>query len=168
VTKTFRSPWQEDKKERVVVCKVTISAGLHPVRQHMVEHEEEDEDVRENKLGSGADLRTTTPPPSPPLPSFPSALQPPACLSLEVQHTLSHLASGFMCLRCAAFKGVEASQVLTISEVNALLKRYVEGQRQDDPNYQVPRASPGAMVPLNCGACSSAATLPAQSARCAV
>ena len=40
-------------------------------------------------------------------------------------------------LPCAAFKGVEASQVLTISEVNALLKRYIEGQRQDDPNYQV-------------------------------
>ncbi len=43
--------------------------------------------------------------------------------------------------------------MLTISEVNALLKRYVEGQRQDDPNYQVPGALPGSMAPFNRDAC---------------
>ena len=106
-----------------------------PVCQHMVEHEEEDEDVRENKLGSGASLLllTTTPPPSPP---FLRLCSHRLVWPRKVQHELGRISRGLHCLRCAAFKGVEASQVLTISEVNALLKRYVEGQRQDDPNYQ--------------------------------
>ena len=44
--------------------------------------------------------------------------------------------------------------MLTISEVNALLKRYVEGQRQDDPNYQVPQRSPmPSGVCVSCAGC---------------
>ena len=44
--------------------------------------------------------------------------------------------------------------MLTISEVNALLKRYVEGQRQDDPNYQVPRRCQALWFSCTDGSCS--------------
>ena len=93
----------------------------------MVEHEEEDEDVRENKLGTGA-----TPPPPP----YPPSLHAPGLRSCLLKDLTTETT-----LPGAAFKGVEASQVLTISEVNALLRRYIEGQRQDDPNYQVPQTT---------------------------